>query len=504
MSVFMLLPAVFLWFAVVSLFLWFSVNRWFPRQPMGPYLNYDEPRLSLFPYANRKALLAGFLTACLFLWGTRLGIAKLASYYLASNANNVSAALLEREMGYDLGALHRQRARLNDGDFRAYWQKYAEVLNQREGQPNTDPKGLSKDPRLFTRFRTTYCFDTNDLKLVTPDPGLDAMFAALTQNPNALDGFVAAMWVLKSDERQGAPQIGALADDGEARYLDKLVRRQFEVPLFAWDLPAPRGRDILKRLGSFLEEAKPQKAHWHHYLNGAMAEGSGPAFEKLLSAHLDRMADLMTPFYRVLQMVFGFIQLLTLTLFFAGLVMLRMRLDLLNQEKTWKCYWNNRKTAEGTQGWGLLALQMWRRMRAEFADKTHAQDEAKRLKMHAWLRQLEERIEKTEYTLIDYIVWGMPSLGFIGTVLGIGAALGDADKVVRATNAVEQAGAISAVTSLLGVAFDTTLVALICGLPLTALIFALRAKESKFLTDLPDELEHAGIFAEINGHGGTT
>ena len=55
--------------------------------------------------------------------------------------------------------------------------------------------------------------------------------------------------------------------------------------------------------------------------------------------------------------------------------------------------------------------------------------------------------------MIRYIGWAIPSIGFIGTVRGIGAALGEAHKAVE--------GDIAGVTLNLGVAFNSTFIALI-------------------------------------------
>lgn len=59
----------------------------------------------------------------------------------------------------------------------------------------------------------------------------------------------------------------------------------------------------------------------------------------------------------------------------------------------------------------------------------------------------------SELAMVRYITWAIPSIGFIGTVRGIGTALGNAHEAV--------AGNIAAVTSSLGVAFNSTFVALL-------------------------------------------
>ena len=59
----------------------------------------------------------------------------------------------------------------------------------------------------------------------------------------------------------------------------------------------------------------------------------------------------------------------------------------------------------------------------------------------------------SELSMVRYITWAIPSIGFIGTVRGIGAALGQAHEAMQ--------GNIAGVTSSLGVAFNSTFVALL-------------------------------------------
>ncbi len=61
---------------------------------------------------------------------------------------------------------------------------------------------------------------------------------------------------------------------------------------------------------------------------------------------------------------------------------------------------------------------------------------------------------------LRFVIWAVPSVGFIGTVIGIGDALGQAHKVMDTT--LDQMASIQDITASLGVAFDTTLVALVC------------------------------------------
>ncbi|MEP3248363.1 MAG: MotA/TolQ/ExbB proton channel family protein [Sneathiella sp.] len=74
--------------------------------------------------------------------------------------------------------------------------------------------------------------------------------------------------------------------------------------------------------------------------------------------------------------------------------------------------------------------------------------------------------QETENSMIRYLIWAIPSIGFIGTVRGIGAALAQADEAL--------AGDISGMTNSLGVAFNSTLVALIISIGLMFLLHQLQ------------------------------
>ncbi len=73
-------------------------------------------------------------------------------------------------------------------------------------------------------------------------------------------------------------------------------------------------------------------------------------------------------------------------------------------------------------------------------------------------------------TAVRYVAWAIPSIGFVGTVRGIGLGLG------RAAEAVETQ-AIHLVTEALGLAFDSTFVALLISLVLMLIIHWLQASQ---------------------------
>jgi len=85
-----------------------------------------------------------------------------------------------------------------------------------------------------------------------------------------------------------------------------------------------------------------------------------------------------------------------------------------------------------------------------------------------------ERLE-SELSMIRYISWAIPSIGFIGTVRGIGEALAQADKAVK--------GDIAGVTQSLGVAFNSTFIALLISIFLMFLVHQLQLVQERLVFD---------------------
>ena len=85
-----------------------------------------------------------------------------------------------------------------------------------------------------------------------------------------------------------------------------------------------------------------------------------------------------------------------------------------------------------------------------------------------------DRLE-SELSMIRYISWARPSIGFIGTVRGIGEALAQADKAVQ--------GDIAGVTQSLGVAFNSTFIALLISIFLMFLVYQLQLLQERLVFD---------------------
>lgn len=85
-----------------------------------------------------------------------------------------------------------------------------------------------------------------------------------------------------------------------------------------------------------------------------------------------------------------------------------------------------------------------------------------------------ERLE-AELSIIRYIAWAIPSVGFIGTVRGIGSALSLANRAVE--------GDITGVTQHLGVAFNSTFIALVISIILMFFIHQLQLLQDRLVLD---------------------
>jgi len=84
----------------------------------------------------------------------------------------------------------------------------------------------------------------------------------------------------------------------------------------------------------------------------------------------------------------------------------------------------------------------------------------------------------SELAMVRYITWAIPSIGFIGTVRGIGSALGNAHEAV--------AGNIAAVTASLGVAFNSTFIALLISIVIMFLTHQITLLQERMVLEAQD------------------
>jgi biopolymer transport protein ExbB/TolQ len=93
---------------------------------------------------------------------------------------------------------------------------------------------------------------------------------------------------------------------------------------------------------------------------------------------------------------------------------------------------------------------------------------------HSICDQEADRME-SELSMIRYIIWAIPSIGFIGTVRGIGEALSQAHIAVE--------GDIAGMTASLGVAFNSTYVALVVSIFLMFFLHQLQLMQDLLVLD---------------------
>jgi biopolymer transport protein ExbB/TolQ len=93
--------------------------------------------------------------------------------------------------------------------------------------------------------------------------------------------------------------------------------------------------------------------------------------------------------------------------------------------------------------------------------------------------EIRNNIIDLNYNIIRYLSWLIPTLGFIGTVVGIANALAYAGKVNG-----QGATFVAELTQKLALAFDTTLVALVMSAVVVFLTHIIQGKEENNLTQV--------------------
>jgi len=109
----------------------------------------------------------------------------------------------------------------------------------------------------------------------------------------------------------------------------------------------------------------------------------------------------------------------------------------------------------------------------------------------------ENYIEST-YTLIRGLIWAIPVLGFIGTVLGLSEAIGGFGAVLAqgGADAAQLRMSLQGVTGGLAVAFETTLIGLVSAVAIQLLLTAVKKGEDNFLDDC-NEYCHRFIISKL-------
>ena len=165
----------------------------------------------------------------------------------------------------------------------------------------------------------------------------------------------------------------------------------------------------------------------------------------------------------------GIIPPATLILFFWGLLLLANKWWLLSRER--------RLLDQGTASlWS--AWQTFRR---------HKNADISAFLEIVWKKSTDF------YTIPRYINWAIPILGFIGTVLGISLAADGIQRIISTQSSVSQLSSeLGQAIAPLGIAFDTTLIALSLSVFLTLLQTVLQRWEDNFLIDYESRMRAGG------------
>lgn len=96
----------------------------------------------------------------------------------------------------------------------------------------------------------------------------------------------------------------------------------------------------------------------------------------------------------------------------------------------------------------------------------------------------DESISDSSYTIIRGLVWAIPVLGFIGTVIGLSTAIGGFGAVVESAGDLDEIkNKLGHVTKGLSIAFVTTLEALVAALAVQLTLISIQRQEEQLLDD---------------------
>lgn len=117
------------------------------------------------------------------------------------------------------------------------------------------------------------------------------------------------------------------------------------------------------------------------------------------------------------------------------------------------------ESEDGKKG-GQIASNRFVRTLRRIADGIRKPEEVSELLRDQ--ADIDHAIFQANHIPLKFFIWVIPVLGFIGTVLGVSSAIGGFSSILgKATSFPEVKGAIGLVSLNLGVAFETTLLALI-------------------------------------------
>jgi len=217
---------------------------------------------------------------------------------------------------------------------------------------------------------------------------------------------------------------------------------------------------------------------------------------------LSGVGDITNP-HRALRLFAGLIQWATFIAFVWGMMLVSLRFAMMRIQHTLIISGKLPTMKEGEDIWTvndadpskeLYFHQIEDKYPNLFLPVTIIHDVFKRSKFLDGIQKIDDFIAEqvnflkakvdSEYELLNFIVYVIPGLGFIGTVLGIIAAMDGAVLVLIEKEATGQAEAMTIVTNNLSVAFDTTFVALVLNIFIFYSIASIRKKEAALFETL--------------------
>lgn len=110
---------------------------------------------------------------------------------------------------------------------------------------------------------------------------------------------------------------------------------------------------------------------------------------------------------------------------------------------------------------------------------------------------IDEDQVSASYSLINGFNWAIPVLGFIGTVLGLGAAIGEFGVTIQLADKVDELkNSLTDVTGGLSTAFDTTLLGLVASI-VVQMLMTFRKRQEFLLLDECNEYCQTYVLAKL-------
>ncbi len=101
--------------------------------------------------------------------------------------------------------------------------------------------------------------------------------------------------------------------------------------------------------------------------------------------------------------------------------------------------------------------------------------------------EFKAKVESSEFELVDFIIYACPTLGFLGTIVGITEAFAKAAEIISSTSTLARIEAFNRVTEALALAFDTSFVGLLAVLILNQMLSLLKRREAGLFIELETE-----------------